>query len=127
MWKCCQFQLAISNWGAQLRRRARAAGTASACQVGTESSGWARWRLRAATWEGSGKWGMARAAAGCLLLAGCAGMTAPKAREPARANPFVGYWLEPGGPMPCGTYGMGIWHDGRLLCEKKFEVLPPER
>lgn len=47
--------------------------------------------------------------------------------EETRANPFVGYWLEPGGPMPCGTYGMGIWHDGRLLCEKKFEVLPPGR
>lgn len=42
-----------------------------------------------------------------------------------RANPFIGYRLETGEPMPCGTYSMFICHDGRLLCWKQFEVLPP--
>lgn len=42
-----------------------------------------------------------------------------------RANPFIGYLLEPGEPMPCGTYGMVIIHDGILLCAKQFDVLPP--
>lgn len=45
--------------------------------------------------------------------------------EETRANPFIGYWLEPGGTMSCGTYELGIWHSGRLLCGMRFEVLPP--
>ena len=47
--------------------------------------------------------------------------------EETRANPFIGYWMEPGGAVRCGAYELGIWHAGRLLCGKRFEVLPPGR
>lgn len=42
-----------------------------------------------------------------------------------RANPVIGYLLEPGEPMLYGTYSMVIIHDGIALCAKQFEVLPP--
>ncbi len=42
-----------------------------------------------------------------------------------RANPIIGYLLEPGEPMLYGTYSMVIIHDGIALCAKQFEVLPP--
>lgn len=42
-----------------------------------------------------------------------------------RANPFIGYLLESGEPMLPGTYGMFVFHEGIMLCEKQFEVLPP--
>ena len=42
-----------------------------------------------------------------------------------RANPFVGYWFEDGEEERCGTWAMAILHDGRVLCEKRFEVVPP--
>ena len=42
-----------------------------------------------------------------------------------RANPFIGYLLESGEPMLSGTYGMFVFHNGNMLCEKQFEVLPP--
>lgn len=42
-----------------------------------------------------------------------------------RANPFIGYLLESGEPMLFGTYRMFVFHDGIMLCEKQFEVLPP--